>query len=471
MAIHDPGGTIIWRSLDASSKPLFINALGDALRDAGWTDGSVSAYVVLTFTGLPSDTQTCAFDGRTYTFVTTLTAADQVKIGATAAECASNLFDAITDNSGNEGVTYGTGTTIHATLGATVAGAQTTIYYLTAGTGGNGFAASESLSNATLDVTAGRYGGRKLTSARTPDGLWYKVYLFDDNSFGNPYIQFSDVWEQVSSPLFRIQMIAARLVNVRACRYEFETLELGVGAAGNGGTAIQSLVPFLRDGHKPYVVANAQDDGGGLVKITTNVAHGRATNDFVFIADATIGGVWSSNINGSRQITVIDSTNYTLQGSSWPGGTYDADSGRHAGPKQIARLIFAQGDNYGTQYHSFRSGLSSGAAPLWVSFNQFAWDTIPVGTASAKLMHPAAMSIGPSVVIPNWGGFYDVHEPVLTIPPTAASADRKIVGEMWASFVADHTEPLDATKAAVDGVHDVFQYTADGVFSWWLWTS
>lgn len=468
MAIHNPGGTIVWRQLDAKDKPTLINALADALRDAGWTDSSVKAYVVLTFTGLPLNGQTTTLDGHVYTFVTVLSgAADEVLIGATAADCANNLADAINDNAVNEGVTYGVGTAANATLDAVVAGAAVTIEYQTAGTSGNGFTASEGLSNATLDSTVGRYGGRKLDSARTPDGLWYRVKLFDDSSYVNPRIQFSDVWETVLSPLFELGVTAGRFLNIRACRYEWEICLLG---ATFGGTAIQSAVPFLRDAHKPLLVSNAMDDGSGLVQITTSTPHGRATNDFVYLADGTIGGVYAPAINGSWQITVIDATNFTLQGSAWPGGVYDADSARAAGPKQIARLIWAQGDFDSTPYNNFRSQLQAVAAPFFQMFNEFSYSVSFPNNGGGRLMHRTPLGNGGNLIA-NFGDSYDVAEPVLCLRPQSNGAALKICAELWASFVADHAVPLDETKPVADGVHDVFQYSNDGTLSWWLWTS
>lgn len=113
------------------------------------------AYVILTFTGVPTNGQTIVVNGKTYTYVTTLSGADQVKIGATAAACASNLYDAIVDNSANEGTTYGTGTTAHTTCEAVyVSGeAKVKIRYRTSLPEGTNVYVTENLSNATLDST------------------------------------------------------------------------------------------------------------------------------------------------------------------------------------------------------------------------------------------------------------------------------------------------------------------------------
>ncbi len=113
------------------------------------------AYVILTFTGVPTNGQTIVVDGTTYTFKTTLAGANDVKIGASAAACASNLYDAIVDNATNEGTTYGSGTTAHPTCEAVYVSGESKvkIRYKTALPAGTNVYVSESLTNATLDST------------------------------------------------------------------------------------------------------------------------------------------------------------------------------------------------------------------------------------------------------------------------------------------------------------------------------
>jgi len=66
----------------------------------------------------PGNGETVTIGATTYTFVNTLGAANHVKIGADPATSASNLRDAIIDNSVNEGVTYGSGTSANSSAGA-----------------------------------------------------------------------------------------------------------------------------------------------------------------------------------------------------------------------------------------------------------------------------------------------------------------------------------------------------------------
>jgi len=79
-------------------------------------------------------------------------------------------------------------------------------------------------------------------------------------------------------------------------------------SSGSAGRA------FLTRTAATVSVSNATDNGG-LIQITTSAAHGRTTGDFVFIDG--VGGV--PNSFGGRTITVIDSTNFTIDGSTFAG--------------------------------------------------------------------------------------------------------------------------------------------------------
>jgi len=71
---------------------------------------------------------------------------------------------------------------------------------------------------------------------------------------------------------------------------------------------------FLTGTSATVSVSNATNNGG-LIQITTSAAHGRTSGDFVFIDG--VGGV--PNSFGGRTITVIDATNFTIDGSVFAG--------------------------------------------------------------------------------------------------------------------------------------------------------
>ena len=88
--------------------------------------------------------------------------------------------------------------------------------------------------------------------------------------------------------------------------------------AGTGGTAALGYTDWPY--HGPWTVSTVTNSGG-LQKITTTVAHGLVTGMAVTVAGVTS----ATTANGNWHITVIDSTSFTLQGSTYAvdgtGGT------------------------------------------------------------------------------------------------------------------------------------------------------
>jgi len=89
---------------------------------------------------------TITLASRTYTFVTTLSAANQVLIGANNSSAMTNLAAAINDTAG-EGTLYGTGTTVHATVSAVAYPQGIEIIALSTGITQNTYACNDTISN------------------------------------------------------------------------------------------------------------------------------------------------------------------------------------------------------------------------------------------------------------------------------------------------------------------------------------
>lgn len=118
---------------------------GRPLRVSAGT-GSAKASLAVTVDTNPSNAETITIAGQTYKFVTNLTSpavANEVKIGAAAANTASNLAAAITAGTG-AGSVYGEGTVANADVTASVASAVITLTAKEAGYAGNllGYTAS-----------------------------------------------------------------------------------------------------------------------------------------------------------------------------------------------------------------------------------------------------------------------------------------------------------------------------------------
>ena len=110
---------VVGDSLDAEAAPpagatlvMVGYEFASGALDVVTSSGSVAARRTLIFGAIPAANDTVQIGAVTYTFVSALTAANDVLIGATAAASASNLMAAITAGTG-AGTTYGTGTTAH----------------------------------------------------------------------------------------------------------------------------------------------------------------------------------------------------------------------------------------------------------------------------------------------------------------------------------------------------------------------
>lgn len=102
---------------------------------------------IITFTGVPLNTETITINSRVYTWVSgTPSAQGEIKIGASAAACAATLAKAIM-LTGVIPTDYGAGMTVNAHVTAVAAGAVVTIKSIIAGAGGN-YAYSETATNA-----------------------------------------------------------------------------------------------------------------------------------------------------------------------------------------------------------------------------------------------------------------------------------------------------------------------------------
>lgn len=451
MAIAYAGGTNVYASMDGSAPNALMDDIRAKLLAAGWSDaGSTKAYSILTFTGAPSNNNTIVIDTTTYTFKTTLTgAAYEVKIGATAAANASNLYDAINNNSANEGVTYGTGTAAHATCEAVdpAGGAALTVRYKTGGTSGNRIAFTESLSNATASSATFYGGGWWLNSAVTPDGLSMQIRMEYYSStrvdfYACPQNDYTVISSHVgiNSPYLYLLTLATRAFRIIANRYQVVIFLPGVSSGD--GTQISWGVPYLPYNLKPYRIASATNTSP--IVIETASAHGRSTGDTVFIANCT----GNTAANGEHTVTYVDATHLILDGTAG-NGDYNANSGCMAGPSQIAREIwvsaasFSAGGPAGLFRHTMAAQPSSSEA-VYILLNQYHWD--------------AAWSNGsgmPQLFLPTYGVTFQNSQSIFAEPllqfGTAYNAVSEIRGQLWDAIVVNRSFPMDLEPPNFDG--------------------
>ncbi len=152
------GGTST--SINTTTGALSSAGLGLVAGGTATVTPATAATAQIKLTGLPADGDKVSIDGTTYTFKTTVAAAGQVEIGATATATAQNLADAIMDSGGTNGAggNYDeTGADAH--VSATALGNTVTITALTTGTAGNSYAVSAPTNTSNNIVLAGLTGG------------------------------------------------------------------------------------------------------------------------------------------------------------------------------------------------------------------------------------------------------------------------------------------------------------------------
>lgn len=151
-----------WVDLDLTVKQAYAIEATDYVENR-WRDCFMGrkqftslkhAKGVLTLTANPSDAETVTIGTTVYTFNTALGGAFSVLIGANASESLDNLVKAIVMSPGDEGLLYGSGTTIHPTVNAYAFFEDTIIIQaLVEGTPGNLIATTTTLVNGTFSST------------------------------------------------------------------------------------------------------------------------------------------------------------------------------------------------------------------------------------------------------------------------------------------------------------------------------
>ena len=127
-----------------------------------------TATGTLALTGSVAENETVVVGSTTYTFKTVVSGANDVLLGATAADSLANLKAAINFEAG-EGTTYGTGTVANTDATATAATDTTlTIEALTAGASGNSLATTVTLAN-------GSFGAATLEDGQDDLGITASV--------------------------------------------------------------------------------------------------------------------------------------------------------------------------------------------------------------------------------------------------------------------------------------------------------
>lgn len=438
----------VYDQIDGSSIENIIAGLYDKLTTAGLTlVDALKASVTLTFTGQPADTNTCAFNGTTYTAKNTPGAFPEFGIGATDQDTYVNLAAAIEATDADLDVTVNSGSLV--------------IEWTTGGEAGNGFTASTGLANSSVNGGSGFNGGYMLAIPRTPDGLGAKVKIYKASAAQtNVSIRMYSEDELIESSEQWLIPATSRTLEVLACKHQFFVFLLG--SSNTAGTELCCCVPsLLSPNYIPLTIA-AIADNGGEIEVETDAAHGLTTGDHVFIAGGTIDGLFSADLNTYAQVTVIDATHYTMDGSVWPGGTYDADTGKSAGPNQVSRLFFICGSFDGLFYNTtFFRPSSMNNQNAFYCFNQYSHNT----TGILKFKHLLRADNG--AIVLNYGSYSDHLEAIIGWNLHSGGSTLYWIGRLWAAVMINDGAPIDHTKNDQDS-RNWFQLVNAGTYSLWV---
>ncbi len=425
--------------------------IGTTLTAAGWTVAAVNAFVIFRMTGVAANNDTITLAGKVYTWKTIINNANngEILIGGDAANCLINLKAAVNLGTG-AGTLYSSATTLNASVsGSRMNAGWLTIEQKAAGAP-TGIAVSEATTNADFSNSTVSYVGYTATSATTPAGLSC-VYLFFDAQGNNLSIQnvaFDATGTYFSTPTTGVGQVLFNSytnLDMRVMADKYQCFVFVNNCAGSDSNAFWSLgVPWIPDEMVGLVVSGVVDDGG-LIKITTSTVHNLTTGELV--AARGIGGVPAANVTNNA-ITVVDTTSFTLDGSTFAGAY---TSGGFVGVSSIGQANFKVIDaiwqgGTSSSNNFIRRSLYSGGNTFWTLLNGSVQND--TGNTGSLTLATTVSNISVTVEL-LWGnGEALVTEPFIVFG-TSASSIGPIIGQTWNSIIVrklttrDQSGPID----------------------------
>lgn len=272
------------------------------------TGSSTAAAAVgtLTLSDNAAGDETVTIGTRVYTFKASLTAANQVKIGATASDSIDNLIAAINGAAG-AGTLYGTGTVAHALVTAAAGAGDTMVVTAkTKGTAGNSIASTETMGNGSwgasalasgVDPTAGEFT-TAFAAAVNAAGIGVAAVRATDNAVV-VYATKADTL----APLATTETLAGSNNAWGAA-----TLGRNLAAEQATGVVISARVPnAVEVAVQTMSFAFSFEPAAVLVQIRTSTGTLRAWDGAVVVADnvVTLNSSGSTDISADDVVTVI----------------------------------------------------------------------------------------------------------------------------------------------------------------------
>lgn len=460
MAVAESGGTIVhqtWTVPASSKRAAMMNFLKTHLTTAGMTItekfGSSTLYTPFDLNMTNGETFT--INGRTYTFVTSLSSADDILIGATAADSFNNCIAAI-NNAAGEGTLYGTGTTINADVTASVNTFSGHVGVLMLGKDATkaGLSVSEIGANLAWSSSTLAEPGLDITTATGPAFQIGQARAWYDNDGSGGKVQF-ELWDRTRVNFQQCGRIdgygnddpmLTTGVNWTLIANKYQFAFFANSQPSQNAASFFFSAPHIPTNFAPKKITGATN--ATPIKITCSAAHGYATGDTVLVK--YVEG--NTAANGTWTITVTSSTEFTL-GTSVGNGTFSGTSGlvanQTAGKEEFLEVVITNGSNALGAFITFRESSAWGTTGASMirdgTFFPLAGTKVRYGMAWMNLPTQDASDT------PEWiNGALIGGEPWLGISSAPGVSDPKLGVMLWDAF---------QSQTATAGE---FQTTADG---------
>lgn len=441
-----------------------LNSVNTTLVAAGWTSVSVAAYNWLVYTANPTNNETFTIGGVVYTFKTSINNATprEILIGANADESYNNAAACIVGGPGS-GSLYSSAS-VPSTVVSAVNEPATDRMRVTllspSGDAGNWtVSASDTLANAGWYYADGgtpflTFGGFRWTSAANNVGNRIVLYGFRGDSAGSQQVRFiientnrnrasnvpptSNFGAGVIAFGFRI--LPSTIPNVRVIANPYQMFILGEGVFSGGGSFFACGVPFIFSFLAPNTITGASNTSP--IEITTSAPHGYTTGQNVY--QCQVGG--NTAANGNFVVTVVNSTRYTLDGSTG-NGAYTSGGLAAVLDRQLAEYLWAvnQFNNAGL----IRSSLSDTGGGYSVIRNGNVDTVEGSGVGNFRFAMPMTARLDGTNALAFYDGTYVVSEPLVGSGLTS-SGIYTLCGQLYDSFLECEAQ-AGGTPGTIDG--------------------
>lgn len=414
---------------------------------AGWTNNSTAASATATFAGQPADADTITLDSsgagnKTYRFKSTMAAINDVQIGASAAITIGNLVAAITAGAGS-GTKYFAGTTANATCTAVATSATVcTVSYLTSGSAGNGANIAKSAANISLSSSTLSGGANVLLSVKTPQNLQMSVNIHTSaGSFYNPgttliITPMSYDGTVVGPGVLSATPTASTTWKLIASKYQWFNLAVGTRVSTVKGNGVAMGTPYLTSNLVAPLIVSAT----AATPISCNVpSHGFSTGQNILV----VNGLGLTGLNGAQTITVIDTNNFTLDGTTGVG-TYTGNSASVTNitlGSSIAVAIWACGSSIGGPVN-LRSSITVNNT-CWQNVNNNTVDNSQ-GVDAPQLVSTVSNNVTRTDPQQWFDNTFLISEAFIAWG-ISSGATPKIIGQLWDSVLIRDALTIDQT--------------------------